>query len=196
MFSWRPPVVAAAIVLGLLACGYAGLVALTKSKVERPIKHTVNDPSDANTTWRSVKPLSHAEAVKAGRCPIPLPPEATNIQYVDFYPGYHGSTQYVRFEAPVETCRGHAAGLLKSYNQRMEAMHNDFRVEVHAKPFGRSTAEAVARLIREEEEETARVDWFDADAIVRGEMWGDHRSHAPLVLIDTDRGVFYYCISD
>lgn len=195
MFSWRPPVVAAAMILGLLACGYLAISTFVKWQLEKPVIHTVNDPTDANTTWRSVQPLSHAEAVKAGRCPIPLPQDAAEIQYVDFC-GYGGFSRCVRFEAPVETCRAHAATVLTAFNQHLKAEHIDAGAVVSPIPFNKSTAESVAGFIREQEHKAARVDWFDADSILHGEMWGDHDSHMPLILIDTDRGVFYYFISD
>ncbi len=84
MFSPRPPLIAAFIALALIGCGFFVMRACTKL-MEKPVVHTINEPSDANTIWRADKPLSHAEALAQDKCPIPPPPEATNIQYVDFY---------------------------------------------------------------------------------------------------------------
>ncbi|MGV3660088.1 MAG: hypothetical protein ACO1TE_07880 [Prosthecobacter sp.] len=196
MFPWRPPVVAAAILLALLAGGYIAIDIFVTWQLEKPVIHTVNDPRDPITIWRSMKPLSHAEAVETGKCPIPLPREAARIQYVDFTVGYGGFSRCVRFEAPVDICREHAAAVLKAYNQRMETAHNDSHLAVHASPLNKGTAESVATLMRDQGEEVARASWFDTDAIVHGEMWGKHGGHTPLVLIDTDKQVFYYVIFD
>ena len=67
--------------------GLACLMLAGCEEKSSPVKYTVNDPKDANTTWRTDKPLSYQEAKANGHCPISLPPEAKNIQFVDFYVG-------------------------------------------------------------------------------------------------------------
>jgi hypothetical protein len=193
MFSPRPPLIAAFIALALIGCGFFVMRACTKL-MEKPVVHTINEPSDANTIWRADKPLSHAEALAQDKCPIPPPPEATNIQYVDFY--NYGFMHCVRFEAPVSVCQAYAATVMKSFNQQMEASQNNTRVADHAQPLNRASAASAARFAQEQVEDTARADWFAPDTIVHGEMWGRHDSHTPLVLIDTDKGVFYYLRTD
>jgi len=193
MFSPRPPLITAFIALALIVCGFFVMRACSKS-MERPFVHTINEPSDANTIWRADKPQSHAETLAQGKCPIPHPPEATHIQYVDFY--NYGFMHCVRFEAPVSACQAHAAAVMKSFNQRMEASHNKTRVAVHAQPLNRASAVSAARFAREQVDDKARADWFAPDTIVHGEMWGRHDSHTPLVFIDTGKGVFYYLRTD
>ena len=181
------------LTLGLMSGAFLGLRACTR-QMEQPVVHTINDPTDANTVWRADTPLSHAEAVANGKCPIPLPSEASRIQYVDFYE--YGFMRYVRFEASVEVCRSHAAELMKAFNRQMQASHNELRVHVQSQPFDRASAKSAARIVREEIAEVARAAWFDPDTIVHGEAWGRRESHTPWVVIDTDRGVFYYLQTD
>jgi hypothetical protein len=174
----------AAALLALTACGGKPV----------PARYTVNDPTDANTTWKSEKPLTYSEAASAGKCPLALPSTATNIQYINFYAGFGGYSQFVRFEAPVEDCRNHARKVLEARNARMTEA--SLRVSVAASPLAKSIAESLAREARQGVEEVARAPWFDADAIRNGEIWGERGSSKPIILIDTDRGIFYYSLSD
>lgn len=171
-------------IVALLGCGNPS----SKSR------YTVNDPKDPNTTWRTERPLTYAEAVSAGKCPIALPAGATNIQYVDFYAGYGGFAQFVRFEAAVEVCRDHARRLLQAHNANLTA--TNLMVAVQSRAFDKSLAESLARHAKVAVEEVARAAWFDVDAIAQGETWGEHRNHRPLILIDTVRGVLYYSKTD
>jgi hypothetical protein len=155
--------------------------------------YTVNDPKDANTCWRTEKPLNYEEAVANGHCPIPLPKEARNIQFVDFYAGWGGFSQHVRFEAPMEVCREQARAILNDFNSRQT--QDSQRVEVTAKPLDWDHASSVARDANSWEV-VSRAPWFDSDSIQKGEMWGAGRSHQPEVFIDLERGVFYYRRSD
>jgi hypothetical protein len=70
------------------------------------------------------------------------------------------------------------------------------KVFLTAAPFDKSIAESMAREAREGVEEVARAPWFDTDAIRNGEIWGERGSSKPVILIDTDRGIFYYANSD
>src|SRR5262249_1505847 len=146
-----------------------------------PVKYTVNDPKDANTTWKSEKPLTYSEAVSAGKCPLALPDTATNIQYVNFYAGFGGFSEFVRFEAPVGACRDHARKVLDARNASMTQA--SLKVPIAAAPFDKSIAEALAREARQGVEEVARAPWFDADAIRSGEIWGERGSSKPIILI-------------
>lgn len=158
------------------------------------IAYTVNDPKDPNTTWRTERPLTYAEAISAGKCPISLPEKASNIQYVDFYAGYTGFAQIVRFEAPVSVCREHARKVLETFNAYVK--QESMKVSVHALAFDRSMAKSLSDEARWGMEDVARAPWFDTDAIRSGEIWGQNESHKPIILIDTDRGVFYFLLSD
>jgi hypothetical protein len=185
--------VAALIALALMGIAFLGLRACTR-QMEKPVVHTINDPTDANTVWRADTPLSHAEAIAKGKCPIPLPSEASHIQYVDFYD--YGFMRCVRFEACIEVCRSHAAELMRTFNQRMQATHYDLRVPVQSRPLDRAATASMAHFVREEVAEAARAAWFDPDKIAHGEMWGRQDSHTPLVFIDLGRGVFYCLQTD
>ncbi len=170
------------------------LLALAGCSKPSKIKYTVNDPKDPNTTWKTERPLTYAEAISFGHCPIALPGAATNIQYIDFYAGYGGFSQFVRFEAPVGICGEHAKKVLEACN-RSQAGTN-LLVLVSASAFDKSTAKSLARWARERVEPEARAPWFDADEINHGEIFGENGSHKPIILVDTDRGVFYYSLSD
>ena len=158
-----------------------------------PVKYTVNDPKDANTTWRADKPLSYQEAKANGHCPISLPLEARNIQFVDFYAGYGGFAQYVRFEAPAAVCREHARLVLNEHNSKVTM--KSLRVREVSEPMSEERAQAFAQLAKHGEE-ASRADWFNSDAIQKGEAWGDLGSSKPAILIDLERGVFYYICTD
>ena len=160
---------------------------------QTPPTYTVNDPSDANTTWRSVKPLNFEEEDAIGKCPIPLPPEATDIQYVDFYAGFGGFRRYVRFVAPLAVCQEHTAKLIAKHNT--EQTQASQRVEGDPKLLERLYGESLAASARRVES-VAQAQWFDTDKIQNGIVWGDNRSHTPVVVIDRDRNVLYYQISD
>ena len=155
--------------------------------------NTVNDPSDANTSWRSSKPLTFEEAKAIGKCPIPLPAGATNIQYADFYAGAGGFSRYVRFEAPLAVCQEHAIKLLAEHNARQTQATQ--KVSLDPKAFDRLYGESLAASARSGEF-ASQAPWFDCDRIQDGAIWGDNRSHTPLVIIDKERSVFYYRISD
>lgn len=155
--------------------------------------YTVNDPSDANTTWRSTKPLTFEEEKAIGKCPIPLPPEAIDIQYVDFYAGYGGFSRYVRFVAPLAVCQEHANRLISKHNT--EQTQASLRVELNPKPLERDYGELLAASARSGET-VAQAQWFDTDKIQNGIVWGNNQGHMPVVVIDRDRQVFYYLISD
>lgn len=193
MFLPRPPLIAALIALSMV-CGVFLVVRSCARQMERPVVHTINAPTDANTVWRADAPLSYDEAVANGKVPMPLPKEATHIQYVDFYE--YGFMHCVRFEAPVKICQAHAAEVMKAFNQRMQTSHNELRVAVQAQSLNRAELTESARLVREEIAEAARASWFDPDKIVHGEMWGRRGSHTPVVMIDTEKGVFYYLQTD
>jgi len=180
----RSTIIIFAGILIILACCFE------PSKFE----YTINDPKDPNTTWRTEKPLTYAEAISFGHCPIALPKNATNIQYVDFYAGYGGFRTLVRFEAPVSTCREHAKKVLMTRNSIVTA--TNMKVRIGALALDKSIADSVASSARDGGEKVSRAPWFDADAIKNGEIWGEWGSHMPLILIDTNRGVFYYRLSD
>lgn len=160
------------------------------------VTYTVNDPKDPNTTWKSEKPLTYAEAISSGKCPLSLPDAATNIQYVNFYAGYTGFSTFIRFEAPVGVCRDHARKVLEAHNAGMGRTSPTLKVNVSASPFDQSMAKSLAQHAREGVEKVARAPWFDADAVRHGEIWGEHASSKPVILIDTNRGVFYYALSN
>lgn len=151
-------------------------------------KFTVNDPTDANTTWRTGKPLSYQEAIQNGHCPIPLPKEAKHIEFVDFYAGFGGFSQYVRFEAPIRICKEHA-----QQNSKLNA--ESPLVQVTSLRLDPGRAQSVAQTAKTGEI-VSQAPWFDSDAIQNGEAWGRGDSHTPEIFIDLDRGVFYHHCSD
>ena len=173
--------------------GLACLMLVGCEEKSSPDKYTVNDPKDANTTWRTDKPLSFQEAKANGHCPISLPPEAKNIQFVDFYAGYGGFSRYIRFEGPASVCREHARLLLNEHNSKITM--ESLRVRLVSEPLSEPRAQIFARSAKQGEE-VSQAAWFDTDAIRTGEVWGDLVSHTPAILIDLERGVFYYRCAD
>lgn len=158
-----------------------------------PPRQTLNDPKDSNTAWRTGTPLSYQDAIKNGHCPIALPSEARNIQFVDFYAGFGGFSQHVRFEAPVETCREHAKRVLNAYNSKVTA--NFQRVRTSPAPLIPEHVQSVARSARSGQV-VSRAAWFDIDEIQTGEAWGDDSGRGPVVFVDTERGIFYFRCTD
>ncbi len=172
--------------------GLAALI-LAGCEVKHGPKYTVNDPKDPNTTWRVDQPLDYQAAMRNGHCPISLPPEARNIQFVDFYAGWGGFSKCVRFEAPVEVCRERARAVIADHNSK-HAREAD-KLPTTPSPLAGTLGESLRRNASLGEP-VSQAPWFDSNAIQRGEVWGEDRSRAPIMLIDLDRGVFYYQIAD
>ncbi len=196
MFSFRPPVITALLALGLLVVIYGVLMMITSSP-EPPVIRTINNAADPNTIWRADIPLGLEEAETHQKCPIPLPREATQIQYVDFY-DYGGFIHCVRFEAPPSVCRAHAAHLIREFNeQRREAYNSrEESLPVLPGPLDKAVAASIGHFVREQIEEQSRAAWFAPDSVVEGELWGRFGSHTPIMIVDTVEGVFYYLQTD
>lgn len=173
--------------------GLACLILAGCEEKSSPPRYTVNDPKDANTTWRTSSALSYQEAIANGRCPISLPKDAKNIQFVDFYAGFGGFARYVRFEAPAEVCREHARVVLNEHNSKVTT--ESLRVRVVSEPLSLDRAQATARSAKSGEV-VSQASWFDSDAIQKGEACGDGHSHTPEIFVDLERGVFYYRCTD
>jgi hypothetical protein len=168
-----------------------GFIISCLSGCDTPPEYTINDPSDPNTAWRTMTPLSYAQAMANGHCPISLPKEARNIQFVDFYAGYGGLREFVRFEAPVQVCTAHAVTVINQFNSWSASL----RVNTTAYPIDLLEAKEQTREAREFEP-TSRAHWFDSDTIKNGRRWGSNSSHLPLIYVDLDRGIFYYTCTD
>jgi hypothetical protein len=196
MFSFRPPVITALLALSLLVVIYGVLKTITKS-LERPVIHTINNEADANTIWRADIPLDFKEAEIQNKCPIPLPREATHIQYVNFYE-YGGFMHCVRFEAQPSVCKAHAAHLIQRFNEQKKVADSSKAepLPVQPGPVDKGIATSMAHYVREDVEEQARAAWFVPESVAEGELWGRSGSHTPVIIIDTVNGVFYYLRTD
>lgn len=188
--------ITALIALGMLLVAY-GLMSTITTSLERPAAHTINDITDANTIWRADIPLGFEEAVARKKCPVPLPQGARHIQYVDFYE-YGGFVHCMRFEAPLSVCREHAAQLIQAFNARNNETQksNQAPLPVRPIPLDQSVSTAIGHYVRDQVEEAARASWFEPDKVTSGEMWGRSGSRTPMIIIDSDKGVFYYLRTD
>jgi hypothetical protein len=196
MFSFRPPVITALLALGFLVVIYGVLKTITILLTPSSI-HTINNDADANTIWRADIPINIKEAETHKKCPIPLPREATQIQFVDFYQ-YGGFMRCVRFEAQPSVCKAHAAHLIQEFNERKKEANNSKAepLPVQPGPLDKDVAASMGHYVREQMEEQARAAWFVPESVVEGELWGRSGSHTPIIVIDTIKGVFYYLHTD
>lgn len=115
----------------------------------------------------------------ADGCPIPLPPEARNIQYYK-YSHWIEFREFVRFEASAEVCKSHVAKVVAKWRES----HGDYVAPGPLEPISDSV----------DSYKTAPA-WFDVSSIKSG-FHANGNSSTPTFWIDTDRGVFYYKMTD
>jgi hypothetical protein len=115
-------------------------------------------------------------------CPIPLPASAHAVQYAWIVGGLQYTFQFVRFEAPVADCFAHAQSLFAE-----NAAHNPrYKVPTFV-PTSHPSAPGCSEL---------HTEWFDIQNIVDGKSAGNGPGNGPQIWIDTERGVFYYYLTD
>ncbi len=118
------------------------------------------------------------------RCPIPLPASARNVQYKTFrfWVAYE---EYVRFEAPVEDCVAHVPVVIRQWNADSPS---DLR----------QTSETPQPLEQAPRHPGMLLDvpWFDVENIKKGLSAGAGGPLVPTVWVDSQRGVFYYMVTD
>lgn len=128
-------------------------------------------------------PLEQAQK----ECPIPLPANAKNISYGHWSCGI-GFEDYLRFEAPPETCLAHIAVVLEACSPKehiasQPSLPKPNKIASPPQPVRSSSREF-------------DVGWFDIQNIRNGVTAGRGFSSDPQVWVDTNRGVFYYRITD
>ena len=127
-------------------------------------------------------PVTLAEAKD---CPIPLPDSARNIQFYTWRQ-LNLFVEYVRFEAPPQDCLGHVQAVLEDWR-------NKFDDSTYPNP-------APLKDIEETPRETCAkqydITWFDVRNIRTGKAAGGGGSGIPMIWVDTERGVFYYRLTD
>jgi len=126
--------------------------------------------------------LSWAEA--NARCRFPLPAGAANISFAEWKMGM-GYEFYFRFEAPVQACLSHVPTALA---------FGDAGGAVASKPA--PTLVPITTPPSPLRSSKFDLSWFDVECIRNGMTTGGCGSHAPVVWVDTDRGVFYYMVTD
>jgi len=125
--------------------------------------------------------LSQAQAVLT----IPLPAGATNISYASWSMGA-GFEEYLRFEAPPQTCLAHAPVVLA-------------RAPATGTAPASGPAPSLAPIATPPSpvhSSNLDVSWFDVQNIREGVTSGGGGSHVPVVWVDANRGVFYYRMTD
>jgi hypothetical protein len=126
--------------------------------------------------------LSLAEANR--RCRFPLPASATNISFAEWRMGM-GYEFYIRFEAPAQTCLAHVPAALAFGGKSGGAtsMPTPVLAPITAPP----------SAVRSP---SLDLSWFDVESIRNGVKTDGGSSHVATVWVDTDRGVFYYMVTD
>ncbi len=128
-------------------------------------------------------PVSLAQAEG---CPIPLPPTARNIRY-RLRRQWIELDETVRFEAPVDVCIAHADTVIKACQARFGSEY-----PVEQKTLAKMhPPEGAMNSYR-----SSSPAWFDVWNIVNGLEAGGGGTLRPKIWIDTDRGVFYYQLTD
>jgi hypothetical protein len=113
---------------------------------------------------------------------IPLPPSAHDVQYASYACGLQDGDFYVRFMASVPDCYATAETIFVEW---IKTRPHDVR----------PTFQRVSHPAHESSREL-RTDWFDNENISNGAQAGAGVGWEPHILIDEDRGIFYYHVTD
>ena len=122
---------------------------------------------------------------QADGCPIPLPQGAKNIRFYKLFQ-FNSFVEFVKFEAPADVCLEHIKPTLIAWGETFDYLRD--RVEpvrdLEKPPYRNIFAEEFG------------VTWFDPHTIRKGVIAGGGGSGIPTIWVDTERGVFYYQVSD
>jgi len=121
----------------------------------------------------------------AGGCPIPLPPTASNIQFYK-HVQFNFFSEFVRFEAPVDDCIKHIESVRAAWGKEFDYLRYRFE------PARSLDEPPMPQTLAQER----GVTWFDPHNIRKGLTAGGGGSGIPNIWVDTERGVFYYELSD
>lgn len=135
------------------------------------------------TIEQTTKPLALEEA--RSKCPISLPDEAKNIQYA-YYSDVTVHQSFVRFEIPYEIGVAHVEAVFREHARRMKWPFESPAEGAITKPPQLSLTPAPE----------LRIGWFDIESIRHGKTYGELNSWQPQVWIDTDRNLFFFCLTD
>ena len=135
------------------------------------------------TIEQTTKPLGLGEARR--KCPIALPKEAKNIQYAR-YSDWAVHQSFVRFEIPYEIGVSHVQAVFREHARRMKWPLKSAAERPITKPPQLSLTPAPE----------LRIGWFDIGKIRHGKTYGELNSWQPQVWIDTDRNLFFFCLTD
>jgi len=124
----------------------------------------------------SAIPQSRAEA--QGGCPIPLPETASNIQYAVWSFG-EVVQSWTRFEAPTADCLAHAESMVRPFRNR-----DGYAVTMI--PIAEDTG--VLCVLDPTEVD---LSWFADCQTATGLIFRVTGGRAPVIWVDTGRGVFY-----
>lgn len=121
---------------------------------------------------------------QADDCPIPLPQGAKNIRFYKRFQ-FNFFVEFVRFEAPADVCLKHirpALSACETFDYLRDEVEpvRDLEKPPHRKFFAQEFG----------------VTWFDPHTIRKGVTAGGGGSGIPTIWVDTERGVFYYEVSD
>ena len=122
---------------------------------------------------------------QAEDCPIPLPKEAKNIRFYARFQ-FNFFVEFVRFEAPADVCLEHIKPTLNAWGETFDYLRDE------AEPV--RELNELPQLLRLPEE--YGVTWFDPHTIRKGVTAGGGGSGIPMIWVDTERGVFYYMLTD
>ena len=127
------------------------------------------------------------EQARQQDCPIPLPDNARNVQFVVASGGMQALEILVRFEAPVDICKSHVQIAFDAWaKQTQRPLHPLSLVPLNYTP------------PPEDKDMVGKAPWFDVDKIGRGLKAGNGNdsSYDTQFWIDEERGVFYCKITD
>lgn len=113
------------------------------------------------------------------RCPFAFPNSARNV-YIATHRHWLQFVVYIRFEAPPADCESLAQKLLPS---------------VTPLPIGAAEAQAFSRPVNPGGA-FGDLSWLDLQNITRGQSYQDRDPQNPRVIVDSERGIFYYIQTD
>ena len=118
-------------------------------------------------------------------CPIPLPDSARNIQYFTRF-HWQAFSDFVKFEAPVKDCLDHVDVVIADWQEDYDGRSLGRPLSPIAEPI-----QPIHFVVDEH-----GLDWFDPHTIKEGESAGAGGSCRPRIWVDTQRGIFYYMMTD
>lgn len=139
-------------------------------------------PADKPEVIVTTTPLTLEEA--RTKLTVALPDNSSNIMFAG-YSEFMAYEFYLKFEAPVEVCKKHSQEMIDNYYDRNPGGRRKISLG-KLKNIPRINPDPVF----------GNLAWFDVNKTKKGYQAGTTGHDEPLIIIDSNRGVFYYMLMD